>query len=189
MTRMTTGMTEVETTGISRGRWRAVAVLLVIAVCSLLWLGVSLPGGDVLSLFFLDASSWMTFALFLAGFGLVLGLTYALARLMSGRGLVGVASVVTIAVALAGVLIGAPMKFRLGVSAASLAEVGQQVASREDSGGVVRAGLVSVLDAQVTDVGTSVQLWSTSGWSVCYVNVRQQPDGSVDVLAAYCVPD
>jgi hypothetical protein len=186
---MTTGATEVAITETRRSRWPVVATVLAVALCSLLSLGVSLPGGDVLGLAILDSSSWMTFALFLAGFALVFGITYALTRLASGRGRVWIASLVTIAVASAGVLIGAPMQFRLGVSAASLVEVGQQVASRGDSGGAVRAGLVSVVAAEVTDVGTSVQLASGSGWSDCYVNLRKQPDSSVEVLAAYCVPD
>ncbi len=186
---MTTGATEVATTATRRSRWPAVATVLVVALCSVLWLGVSLPGGDVWGLAVLDASSWTTFALFLAGFAVVFGSTYTLTRLVSGRGRVLIASLVTIAVALAGVLLGAPMKFRLGVSAASMVEVGQQVGSQGDSGGAVRAGLVNVVAAEVTDGGTSVQLSSGSGWSDCYVNVRQQPDGSVEVLAAYCVPD
>lgn len=186
---MTTGVPEVASTTTSRKRRRVAAAALVVLLCSLLWLGVSLPGGDVLGLAVLDATSLMTFALFLACFALVFGITYAITWLVSGRGRVWIASLVAIAVALAGVLLGAPIKFRLGVSAASMVEVGQQVASQGDSGGAVRAGLVNVVAAEVTEFGTSVQVSSGSGWSDCYVNVRQQPDGSVEVLAAYCVPD
>jgi hypothetical protein len=162
---------------------------LVVPLCAFLWLVISLPDGDVFGLALFDASSWMTFAVFIAGFGLVFGITYGLFWLLSGRGRMWIAVTVTVAVALAGALLGAPIAFRLGVSAAAIVEAGQKLASEGNSGGGVRAGLVTIFAAEVKDGDTLVYLSSGTGWSDCSVIVNQQPDGSVQVVAAFCTPD
>lgn len=186
---MTTGAQEVAATATGRSGRKVAASVLVVVLCALLWLGISLPGGDVFGLVIFDPSSWITFAAFIAGFGLVFALTYGLLRLVSGRGRVWVAALVTVAVALTGAFVGAPIAFRLGVSAAPIVEVGQKLALEGDSGGTVRAGLVTVVAAEVKDGDTLVQLSSGTGWSDCSVIVNQQPDGSVEVVAAFCAPD
>jgi hypothetical protein len=186
---MTTGAQEVAATSTRRNGWKVAASVLVVVLCALLWLGISLPGGDVFGLAIFDASSWMTIAVFIAGFGFVFGITYGLFQLVSGRGRVWIAVIVTVAVALVGALLGAPIAFRLGASAAAIVEVGQKLALEGDSGGAVRAGLVTVVAAEVKDGDTLVQLSSGTGWSDCSVIVNQQSDGSAEVVAAFCAPD
>ena len=68
---MTTGAQEVAATATGRSGWKVAASVSVVVLCALLWLGISLPGGDLFGLAIFDASSWMTFAAFIAGFGLV----------------------------------------------------------------------------------------------------------------------